>query len=161
MRWTTEVGSVLRSAATSCAPTPAGARRRPLSRTSVRDAPRPRRPTVFAPWPLSERKPRKLPLICDVPEVTVRDWRASVVERVPGEDLIVAGEDVDVLRGGEIVAADARTGDDDRAAVVGRRRLETAWPSALVGSLDGGSASPSAVFSGVELDRRGGLGEGG
>ena len=38
---------------------------------------------MFAPWPLSERKPRKLPLICDVPEVTEADWRSSVVERVP------------------------------------------------------------------------------
>src|SRR4051794_17139503 len=83
MRSNTALGRTLRSAETNCGPTPAGERRRPLSSTSVRCEPRPRRPTVLTPGPPSETYPRKVLLIWAVPDVTFESCKISATEREP------------------------------------------------------------------------------
>ena len=142
MRCTTALGRTLRSAETSWLPEPAGDRRRPLSRTRVRCAPRPRRPMVLAAWPPSDRKPRKLPLICEVPEVTVADCRVSAGERVPARTW---SSRVRMSTFCGVLKLSRRM----REPVTTIVPSDTASPSALVSSPDGGIASPSAVSAGV------------
>lgn len=100
MRSTMALGRTFRSAGATWPRVPAGARRRPLSRTSVRTAPRPRRLTVLAPGPPSVTKPRKVLVTCCVPDVTVEPWRISVVLAVPARTdsprvMISTGEELE------------------------------------------------------------------
>jgi hypothetical protein len=86
--------------------------------------------------------PRKLPLICDVPDVTVALCRTSWVERVPAStwsSRVMMSMFCGVLKLFRRI----------REPVMTMLPVLAGWPCAFVGALEGGVASPSWVFCGV------------
>src|SRR6187401_1722758 len=81
------LGSTFRSAEPTEPREPAGATRRPLSSTRVREVPRPRSEMVFTPGPPSTTKPPKELLICGAPAVTPVDCRTLAVLLKPASVL--------------------------------------------------------------------------
>ena len=109
----------------------------------MRCEPNPRRPTVLAPCPPSDRKPRNALLICDVPEVIEALCKVSAVPLAPARTW---SSRVTMVTGDGVLKLLRRRRDP----VTTIAPWVTGWPLALVGtSAAGGSCSPSAVFCGV------------